>query len=320
MVDERPDRSNRKQGPLVIGLGESLFDCFGDRRVLGGAPLNVAVHANALLSARGGSAMPVTRVGDDRLGTEVIESLVERGIGTEGVQKDPDRPTGRVQVEVDDRGVATYDFERDSAWDAIEYDAAAADLSVKCDAVAYGTLGQRSATSRDSIQRFLADAKGAVRLFDVNLRQDYYSADLLAESLRLATAVKVNEEELQVLRKTLDSQAGAEESLSEAAAILREAFDLSWVAVTRGPDGVAMATSEGWIEGGKPEPLDKLEPNADTVGAGDACCAGLLAGTLLGWPAEKTLALANATGSYVASRAGATPALPESIIDLVVER
>ncbi|TWT99147.1 2-dehydro-3-deoxygluconokinase [Botrimarina colliarenosi] len=312
-----PAAKDSRSAPLIVGLGEALFDCFEDKQVLGGAPLNVAIHADALLRPHGGSAVTATRVGSDPLGDEVVRTLQQRKVATDWVQRDANSPTGRVQVTLDEQGVASYVFEKNSAWDAIEFTPAFDELAGRCDAVAFGTLCQRSETSRQTIQKFLAAASGAVRLFDVNLRQDYYSTDLLRDSLRLANAAKVNEEELAILDERLLGGAGGERPMPGVAADLREKFALEWVAVTRGPQGAALMNADGWIEGEQPAALEEADANRDTVGAGDACCAGLLTGTLLGWPAARTLSLANAMGSFVASRSGATPELPQRIIDIV---
>ncbi|QDV74701.1 carbohydrate kinase family protein [Botrimarina mediterranea] len=303
-------------GPLVVGLGEALFDCFPDNRVLGGAPLNVAIHANAVLRPQGGLATPATRVGVDALGDEVLATLQERGVAVDWVQRDPVRPTGRVDVQLDEDGDASYKFQPDSAWDALELTHQFEELAQRCDAVTFGTLAQRSEPSRQAIQGFLGKAKGALRLFDVNLRQDFYSAELLSESLHLATAVKVNQDELRILAGQYSGKSREESSLAANAEAIRSEYGLEWVAVTRGANGVAMATPEGWFEGETPSVTAAAEPNADTVGAGDACCAGLLTGALLEWPTEQTLRLANTLGAFVASRPGATPRLPEEIISM----
>lgn len=139
---------NNAVQPLVVGLGEALYDCFPQRRVLGGAPLNVAVHADALLKPLGGAAVPATRVGIDELGDEVIETLSARGVDVDWVQRDCARPTGQVTVQIDDSGDVSYEFQADSAWDAIEMTPNLERLARRSDAVAFGALAQRSGPSR----------------------------------------------------------------------------------------------------------------------------------------------------------------------------
>ncbi|QDU87696.1 2-dehydro-3-deoxygluconokinase [Pirellulimonas nuda] len=314
------DADNEKRPPsaptrlLVVGLGESLFDCFPDGERLGGAPLNGAVHAHALLSRLVGGAMVATRVGRDRRGDEVRSMLASRGIDTACVQSDPDRPTGTVRVTLDGDGHASYVFTSDVAWDALAMEGAWRSLAESCNAVCFGTLAQRSEPSRRAIGQFLSACSGALRVFDVNLRQDFYSETVLRDSLVACTACKMNEEELGVVCELLGIAGDAADD-DERAENVRSAFELAWLAVTRGERGVALYRPDGKHEG-TPVPLNPL-PGADTVGAGDACCAGLIVGSLLGWPAARVVALANRLGSEVASRPGATPELPEEVLALV---
>lgn len=296
--------------PLVVGLGEALFDCFADREVLGGAPLNVAIHANAVLTPHGGAALPATRVGADSLGDRCLAEIEQRGLTTEQVQRDATRPTGRVAVSLDPAGNAEYRFEEACAWDALTFDDDLAALARRCDGVAFGTLAQRGSTTRQAITDFVAAATQAVRLFDANLRQDYYSAEVLDASLQLASAAKLNEEELREVSGLLEL--GNTISLDGAAACLAAAYGLEWIAITRGAEGTTLYSQEGRHAG--PPASFASEANADSVGAGDACCAGLLCGTLLGWEPAETVGLANRLGAYVATRPGATPELPPEIL------
>lgn len=296
--------------PLVVGLGEALFDCFADREVLGGAPLNVAIHAQAVLAPHGGTACPVTRVGADSLGDRCLAEIKHRGLATEQVQRDTERPTGRVAVSLNAAGDANYRFEDDCAWDALAFDNNLAALARRCDGVAFGTLAQRSTGSRQAITDFIATATQAVRLFDANLRQRLYSAEVLDTSLRLASMVKLNEEELREVSDLLGL--GGANSLDEAATRLASAYQLDGIAITRGSQGTSLYTQHAKHEG--PPVSYPRETDADSVGAGDACCAGLLCGTLLGWSPEETVGLANRLGAYVATRPGATPELPPEIL------
>jgi fructokinase len=305
-------------GPVVVGLGEALFDCFAHGAELGGAPVNASVHAAALLRRVGGVAAPATRVGDDDLGRRFFAELSGRGLVLDAVQVDRDRPTGRVLVEVGAGGNATYEFESDVAWDALEMTPSWESLAARCDALTFGTLAQRSEVSRRAIQRFVAAAPQAVRLLDVNLRGDFFSADVLEESLALGSAVKLNEEEAVTVTDLVGVRLSPDADLEQRAQRLREAYDLDWVAVTRGPDGAVIFNAAG-----RSEALDEVRlpedaaADRDTVGAGDASCAALLVGALLGWAPPRTLQLANRIGAFVASRRGATPPLPAAVLDLV---
>jgi fructokinase len=303
----------------IVGLGEALFDIFPDRHVLGGAPLNVAVHAHQISQPRGGRGVVVSRIGQDPLGDELLAELRRRGMTTEYVQTDPDRPTGTVYVDLSVPSSPSYDIVRGVAWDWLQFDPDLESMASQCQAVCFGTLAQRESEGRSAVLRFLTATKRAVRLFDVNLRQDYYSQQIIRRSCEMATAVKLNEHEMPVVMDCLGmtaspSAAGRDETERQAATLLKK-FDLKLIALTRGQRGTVLITPTARIEG---EPVSyPAEQGADPVGAGDACSAGLLLGLVQRWPLEKTVALANHLGAYVASRQGATPALPQEILEMV---
>lgn len=300
--------------PIVVGLGEALFDRFGDRSVLGGAPVNFAVHAHQLLAHVGGSAAVVSRVGYDRLGDRLEAELHQWGVSTDYVQRDHTFPTGQVHVTVDDGGHPHYLIEEDVAWDHLQFSPGLATLARSCRAICFGTLGQRSFRSRDTIHAFLSEAQDAIRLCDVNLRQQYFDADVLSSSFGLATAAKLSESELPIVSKLLRLSAADDPADTQAWNLL-EAFDLSVLAITRGSRGTVIYTLDDRVE---QEPARvRIPADADSVGAGDACDAGLVVGLLLGWPLEQVLTLANAMGAYVASRRGATPRLSSELLAMV---
>jgi fructokinase len=292
---------------LFVGLGEALFDVFPDRRILGGAPLNVAVHAHQLAAGVGGVGVVASRVGDDDLGRAIRADLATHGMPTGWVQIDARRPTGQVRVTLQGRE-PTYDIVADVAWDHLAWEPAWADLAAGCAAVCFGTLAQRGPAAAATIRRFLDAAPQAVRLFDVNLRQEFYAADVLRAGLARATAVKLNEQELPEVAGMLGLIANGPDDQAEA---LRRAFGLRYVVLTRGARGTMLYTADGKIDRGIVS--YPLEPGADSVGAGDACSAGLLVGLVLGWPPERAVDLANRAGAFVASRPGATPILPEEL-------
>lgn len=309
---------------VVVGLGEALFDCFPTHSVLGGAPVNFALHASALLESLGGTCLPATRVGKDELGDRFFAELRSRNVSTDAVQIDHDHPTGQVIVELDAEGQASYNFASNVAWDHLAPSDTWDQLAKKCCAVAFGTLAQRSPTSRETITRFLSQADRAIRLFDVNLRGDFYSAEMLDQSLRHATALKLNLEELEIIVQLLDlkvaAAVGDDTSIGSKLAFISQSFELDWVALTRGAEGTLLYCDNRVYEASQKAQNWQPEENADSVGAGDACCASLLVGMLLGWPPQRTLELANQVGAFVASRSGATPQLPESLVSLVTEQ
>ena len=289
----------------IVGLGEALFDVFvaDNRSVLGGAPLNVAVHAHQAASALGGEGVVVTRVGTDELGDQLLHELDRRGMATAFVQRDDAHPTGRVFVTVQE-GEPHYEIVEGVAWDQLVLNNATRELAAACQAVCFGSLAQRDPVARDAILGFVSAASQAVRMFDVNLRQAYYDEAVLRRSCELATAVKLNEHELSRVADAL--------GLPADPGALRNAFDLVMVAFTRGPRGTVLFTADGRVEG---EPVRyEPQPQADSVGAGDACSAGLLLGMVRGWSWQRTLDVANHLGAFVASQAGATPGLPKEIL------
>jgi fructokinase len=302
----------RHRDLIIIGLGEALFDCFPDRSILGGAPLNFVVHAQQLLASRGQGVL-VSRIGNDDLGKRLLHEAAARGVQTDYIQIDDRRPTGTVQVTVSPSGDPSYEILEGVAWDHLEFDEALERLSADCSAVCFGTLAQRSATTRETIQRFLSTAPHAIRLLDVNLRQHYITPQVLESSFKAANVVKLNEGELARAAELLPQYFGGATAVDDHVAALRDAFDLRTVALTRGSHGTVLYSADGRFES---DPvLIPAAADADGVGAGDACCAGLVYGLLNDWPPDRTLELANRMGAYVASQPGGTPRIPQSILD-----
>ena len=303
----------------IVGICEALFDVFPDRQVLGGAPLNCAVHAHQLAQPLGGRGVVVSRVGQDSLGTQLLGELRSRGMSTDYVQTDPDRPTGTVYVDLSDPSSPSYDIVQPVSWDWIQFDPDLETLASQASAVCFGSLAQRVSESRSAILRFLTAARQAVRLFDVNLRQNYYSAQILRRSFEHSTAVKINEEEVGIVADLLGlditSDTPGESEAEKRCALLLKKFNQKLVALTRGKRGTVLITPTGRVEG-KPAHYE-MEEGADAVGAGDACTAGILLGLVMRWPLQRTADLANEIGAYVATRAGATPKLPEKILEMI---
>lgn len=301
----------------IVGLGEALFDLFPNDQKLGGAPLNVAFHAHQLAQAHAGRGVVVSRIGQDPLGQKILEHLADCDMTGDYLQSDPERATGRVHVEVDGAGQPTYEIVEDVAWDALQFDTDLEDLAGRCDAVCFGTIAQRNTQSRSSIHRFLKTASRALRMFDVNLRQDYYDEPTIRRSCELANALKLNHEELPIVAElcglsTTDSSTIDEQDQQSLA--MFEQFDLEMLVLTRGARGTRIFTAEGSCDG---EPVSyPAAESADSVGAGDACAAAILVGRLLGLPIPALVDLANHAGAFVASQPGATPALPEAILQM----
>lgn len=304
----------------IVGLGEAHFDVFADRQILGGAPVNMAFHAHQLASVVGGRGVLITRIGSDDLGRRLLEELGKRGMTAGYVQIDRQRETGKVYAKID-AGEPTEDVARDAAWDALRHSPDMEDLAPRCSAVCFGTLAQREKQSRDAIRHFLEATGEAFKLYDVNLREGCYDERIIRASCELATAVKVNEEELPEVTGLLglSSILGATRpgDYDHMATALFTRFRLTMVVLTRAERGAVIFTRRRRIElspvGYRPD------PGADSMGAGDAFSGALLVGMVLDWPKEKTLMLANHVGAYVAARPGATPTLPKSILKAVME-
>jgi len=293
--------------PIVVGLGELLWDLFPEGKQLGGAPANFAYIA-ALL---GDSGIVASRVGDDRLGQEALWHLKSSGLDVSRVQRDPTHPTGTVKVEVDLRGQPEYHISENVAWDFLEFSEDWIALARATHAVCFGSLAQRNSVSRATIRAFLSALPSfSIGIFDVNLRQSYFSADLLRDSARHATILKLNHEEfprfLDLLRCPLK---GSEGSDIFAARWLCRELGIRLVCITRGPAGSALITAESHHE--HPGFSVKI---ADTVGAGDAFTAALVHHALRGSSLAAMNAAANRMGAWVASQEGAMPAADPEIL------
>ncbi len=285
--------------PVIVGIGEVLWDVYPDAAHFGGAPANFACHSASL----GAESWMVGAVGADELGERAVGKLLERGVECGHVCRDAHHATGRVLVTLNDAGQAGYEFAADTAWDHLAWSGDLAALAARCDAVCFGTLGQRSPVSRETIRRFVAATPpGALRVFDVNLRQRFHDPDTIRASLALASAVKLNHEELPVVGELCGLRATAPRDMLVE---LADRFDLRLAALTRGPHGSLLVA--GGDEDDCPAPPTRV---VDTVGAGDAFTATLVSGFLHGLPLDVVNRHANAVASFVCSQDGATPMLP----------
>ncbi len=282
----------------IVGVGEFVWDLLPGGKQPGGAPANFAYHVTCL----GDEGIVVTGVGRDALGEEALHRLQSHGLSTRYVQLPEGRPTGTVQVTVDDEGQPTFVIREGVAWDFLEYTERLRELGRRADAVCFGNLAQRAPLSRQTTRRFLDGLPdGVLRIYDVNLRQDFFEADTVRESLARADLVKLNDQELAPVCRLLGLDPGS--GLEEGARSLLAAFALSLVCVTRGCSGSLLVPRRGesCSHPGYPSEV------ADTVGAGDAFTAALTCCYLRGASLETVSEAGNRLGSYVASQAGATP-------------
>lgn len=290
---------------IVVGLGELLWDCFPTGRLPGGAPANVAFHAEQL----GCRGIICSRVGCDDLGDELCELLAEQGLDTTYVQRDSMRPTGTVTVDTTQPGDPDFVIHENVAWDALEFDSHTEDLFSNAAAVCFGTLAQRSATSRRTILRCLeATAADCLVVYDVNLRQDWYRREWIDASLGRAGIVKLNSDEAVRLTQLLEIGSS---DYAEFADSLRTRYGVGLTCITRAEQGCQVATPDETIN------VDGVDVQvADAVGAGDAFTAALIAGLLDGWPLSNSAKFANHVGALVAGRPGAMPALRDEFAEL----
>jgi len=293
----------------TIGLGEVLWDLLPNGASLGGAPANFAYLTHLL----GDQGIIASRVGHDPQGKRALQRMQQLGLDVDYVQVDSGHPTGTVNVEIDARGQARFEIMSPVAWDFLEWTDNWQRLAKEADAVCFGSLAQRSEQSRVTIQSFLkATSPNALKVFDVNLRQAYYSKRVLGESMKLADIVKVNDEELPRIMSLIGLTHTEERSSAQH---LLEAFDLTLVCITRGARGSLLVRDSTMTEHpGFPVRV------ADTVGSGDAFTAALVHEYLNGSPLEVMNEVANRAGAWVATEPGGMPVprgtLQESLADI----
>jgi fructokinase len=290
-------------GPPIVGVGEVLWDLFPTGRQLGGAPFNFTFHCHQL----GHPALMVSRVGADALGHEIRAAIHRLGLSDALVQEDVAHPTGTVAVAVDEHGQPTFTITPDVAYDFLAWNADLEATFVQARAVCFGTLAQRHEVARATIRQALRAARQALIVYDVNLRQHFFSREILEESLRSCTWAKLNEDELTVLRALLEL---AGTTASATLANLRWRFGVKLAALTRGANGCLVQTANEEMDvPGVPVQV------VDTVGAGDAFTAGLLVYGLEGRPLREAVPFANRLAARVAASAGGTPTISRAEVE-----
>lgn len=290
--------------PVVIGIGEVLWDLLPSGPRMGGAPANFACHAHAL----GADAFVISRVGEDDAGKLLLENLGQLGVSTSAINPDPEHPTGTVEVTLADDGQAQFSIIEGVAWDHLKSSPQLLQLALQADAICFGTLGQRSEISRQTIRQIIAATPAsALRVFDVNLRQSYYNAAILHDSLELANLCKLSDAELPEIADLL----GLEGDICTQLDQLVQRYQLRLVVFTRGGNGSILTDGKEWSDHpGLPAEV------RDTIGAGDSFTAATTVGLLLGWPLPKISELANQVAAYVCSQHGAVPELPQDLRNL----
>lgn len=285
----------------LVGIGEVLWDLLPGGKQLGGAPANFTYHAGAL----GADARLVSRVGDDDAGRELTQRLDKLGVPISCIEIDRDAPTGTVSVELAADGQPHFIIHENVAWDRISGEGESRLAVAAADAVCFGTLAQRSKISRGTIRTLLKTMPSeSLRILDVNLRQHFYSREIIEGSLALANVLKVNELELPRLAEIFGLAGDAHAQLSQ----LASRHKLHAVAYTRGSKGSLLLANGRWSDHpGVPARV------VDTVGAGDAFTAAMTLGLLADRDIDTINHRANQVAAYVASCAGGTPELPQEL-------
>jgi fructokinase len=281
----------------ILSIGEVLWDVFGDTEHLGGAAFNFAAHAKIL----GHSVSFISAIGEDERGQRVREKMEAMGLPTRFVRQVNDLPTGIVTVNLDVSGQPHFIIHRPAAYDFP--DLSDGDLkelsSPQTDWIYFGTLFQMSAKAKALTLKVIDANSETRRFYDVNLREDCYEASLVNELMSLATTVKLNDQEADMIQSTFG---WSYRSLEEFCQGTARRFGWEAVCVTRGKAGCVLLVGDHYVE------ADGYEVRvADTVGAGDAFAAAFLHGMGRGWPAQEVADFANRVGALVASRPGGTP-------------
>lgn len=287
---------------LIVGLGEVLWDCLPQGRKLGGAPANFAYH----VSQFGFESCVISAIGNDDLGHEILDNFNEKGLhyNIPFVAY----PTGTVQVSLNDKGIPEYDICTNVAWDNIPFTDALKQIAENTHAVCFGSLAQRNEVSRKTIYDFLdhmPQTADTLRVFDINLRQHFYSAEIIKTSLEKCNVLKINDEELIILRDMFGYKMDTDGICQE----ILKTYNLRMLILTCGTEGSYVYESSGsWSFLATP-----IVEVADTVGAGDSFTAAFVASILLGKNIQEAHKIAVQASAFVCTQHGAMPILPETI-------
>ena len=287
---------------IVVGMGEALFDCLPEGKKIGGAPANFAYH----VSQFGFKSCVVGAVGNDEDGDEIMRIFNQRGLNTL-IERVP-FPTGTVQVTLDEKGVPSYEIKKGVAWDNIPFTDELKELAHNARAVCFGSLAQRNAVSHDTIVKFLEEMPAdddTLKIFDINLRQRFYTPDLLEESMGRCNILKINDEELELVSRLFGFHSISQE---DKCWILLAKYGLKMLILTCGTEGSYVFTP-GKVSY-QPTPRVVV---ADTVGAGDSFTGAFTAAILAGKPVEEAHKLAVEVSAFVCTQSGAMPVLPDEL-------
>ncbi len=288
----------------IVGLGEALWDCLPNGSKLGGAPANFAYHTSQF----GFEAYAVSALGNDALGDQTVKEFDEKQLRY--IMPRVAYPTGTVQVTLDQQGVPTYDIKQGVAWDNIPFTPEVEALAKHTDCVCFGSLAQRSEVSRTTINRFIdAMPNDSLKIFDINLRQNFYTKEIIQDSLRKCDILKINDEELVTIGR-LFNYPGLD--MENKCWLILGKYNLKMLVLTCGTNGsYVFAPAEKSFQ---PTPHVDV---VDTVGAGDSFTGSFAAAILSGMPLADAHRLAVEVSAYVCTQQGAMPRLPQKLIDRV---
>ena len=285
----------------IVGLGEALWDCLPEGKKLGGAPANFAYHAGQF----GFDTLAVSALGEDALGEETIAALEEHRLSY--LMPRIPYPTGTVQVTLDEQGIPTYNIREGVAWDNIPFTPEIEQVARSCQAVCFGSLAQRSVVSRETIAKFLDSTPAdCVKIFDINLRQSFFTKEIIEASMRRCNILKINDEELVVVSRMFGLPDLDEKKRCKQ--LIRE-YNLDILVLTCGTNGSYVFTAGRSYY----QPTPKVEV-ADTVGAGDSFTGSFCAAILKGKPIHEAHALAVKVSAFVCTQNGAMPPLPQDFL------
>lgn len=287
---------------FVVGLGEALWDCLPEGKKLGGAPANFAYHAGQFLGQE--NTLAVSALGEDSLADETEASLKEHGLNY--LMPRVPYPTGTVHVTLSGDGIPTYDIKENVAWDNIPFTPEIEEVARNCKAVCFGSLAQRNVVSRENIHRFLdATPADCMKIFDINLRQQFYTKEVIQASLRRCNVLKINDEEL-VLIGRMFGYPGLD--IENKCWLILGKYNLDMLVLTCGTNGSYVFTPGQMSFQETP----KVEV-ADTVGAGDSFTGSFCAAILEGKPVAEAHKRAVQVSAFVCTQNGAMPVIPEEM-------
>ena len=287
----------------VVGLGEVLWDVLPEGKKLGGAPANFAYHAGQFLGMD--NTLAISALGEDRLAEETVEALDEHRLNN--LLPRVPYPTGTVQVTLAEGGIPTYDIKENVAWDNIPFEGDIVDIAHSCRAVCFGSLAQRNIVSRTTIQKFLdATPDDCLKIFDINLRQQFYTKEIIQESIRRCNILKINDEEL-VLIGRMFGYPGLD--IENKCWLILGKYNLDMLVLTCGTNGSYVFTPGNVSFQETP----KVQV-ADTVGAGDSFTGSFVASILNGNPVPVAHKKAVEVSAFVCTQNGAMPTLPPELL------